>query len=185
MIPHILSSAECHRLVEEFETSSATQTEQEAFYRGSLGLYQPRASLELVPRLQALLTPHYGELEFENTYMRAYVRGSVLKIHTDRVGLDVTLSVCLEHNFEGAYPLWRSRKPFPGPWREDLPTYEPWITDAEAFELGVGDGVAMEGIRYPHWRDSFEHDARAVYIFFHWRRKRPPITAPPLAPEAE
>ena len=34
-------------------------------------------------------------------------------------------------------------------------------------------------IRYPHWREPFEQDGRAVYIFFHWRKRRPPISEPP------
>ena len=179
LIRQALSAEECRRLVEEFDSAPTRQLENEAFYRGSVGLYQPPTSLALVPRLERQLAPVFGELEFENSYLRAYVRGSNLAIHTDRPGLDVTLSVCLEHGFAGEYPLWCSRQVFPGPWDGNLPDYSRWTSDAVALELGLDDGAAMEGIKYPHWRDAFEQDGRAVYIFFHWRRRKPPITEPP------
>lgn len=174
----ILTPDECRLLVEEFDAAATKQREDDAFYRGSVGLYQPPSSLPMVPRLEQQLASVFGELEFENSYLRSYVKGSFLGIHTDRPGLDVTLSVCLEHNFEGEYPLWRSRQPFFGPWNSSLPSYDLWLNDAEALELQLGDGAAMEGIRYPHWRDFFEQGGRAVYIFFHWRKRRPPISEP-------
>lgn len=105
----ILTPDECRLLVEEFDAAATKQREDDAFYRGSVGLYQPPSSLPMVPRLEQQLAPVFGELEFENSYLRSYVKGSFLGIHTDRPGLDVTLSVCLEHNFEGEYPLWRGR----------------------------------------------------------------------------
>lgn len=179
LLQNVLTGEECRRLVEEFDASTARQLEGNDFYRGSIGLYQPPGSLALVERLQGHLEPVFGALEFENSYLRAYVEGSILGIHTDRPGLDVTLSVCLEHNFEGEYPLWCSRQPYFGPWRNDLPSHTHWTTDAIALELGLGDGAAMDGIRYPHWREEFQQPGRAVYIFFHWRRRRPPVTDPP------
>ena len=175
----LLTAEECRRLVDEFDAAATKQREDDAFYRGSVGLYQPPSSAPLVARLERQLKPVFGELEFENSYLRSYVKGSILGIHTDRSGLDVTLSVCLEHNFEGEYPLWCSRQPFFGPWNGSLPSYDLWLKDADALELGLGDGAAMEGIRYPHWREPFERDGRAVYIFFHWRKRRPPISEPP------
>jgi len=175
----LLTPDECRRLVEEFDAASTKQREDDAFYRGSVGLYQPPSSVPMVPSLEQQLIPTFGELEFENSYLRSYVTGSILGIHTDRPGLDVTLSVCLEHNFDGEYPLWCSRQPFFGPWNGSLPNYDFWLKDADALELGLGDGAAMEGIRYPHWREPFEQDGRAVYIFFHWRKRRPPISEPP------
>ena len=114
--------------------------------------------------------------------MRAYLRGSFLGIHTDRPGLDVTLSVCLEHEFEGEYPLWCSREPYFGPWDKSVTDHYAWMKNAIALELGLGDGAAMEGIKYPHWRDEFAQDGRAVYIFFHWRKRLPPISEPPRPP---
>jgi hypothetical protein len=179
LLRNILTTEECRLLVEEFDSSPTRQQEGDAFYRGSIGLYQPSASLALVERLQQQLEPVFGSLEFENSYLRAYLKGSILGIHTDRPGLDVTLSVCLEHEFEGEYPLWCSRQPFFGPWKDNLHSHELWTSDAVALELGLGDGAAMEGIRYPHWREEFKQDGRAVYIFFHWRRRRPPVTEPP------
>ena len=182
LLKKILSPEECRRLVEEFDSASSKQNETEAFYRGSVGLYQPPSSVPLVARLEQQLTPRFGALQFENSYLRAYLPGSILAIHTDRPGLDVTLSVCLEHDFAGEYPLWRSRQSFTGPWDDSLPNYDRWTQDAEGLELALGDGAAMEGIRYPHWREAFTQEGRAVYIFFHWRMSRPPISEPPKPP---
>jgi hypothetical protein len=179
LLRKVLTTEECRRLVNEFDASATRQLEGDAFYRGSIGLYQPPASLAVVERLERQLEPVFGSLEFENSYLRAYLKGSILGIHTDRPGLDVTLSVCLEHDFEGEYPLWCSRQPFFGPWKDNLPSHEAWKSDAVALELALGDGAAMDGIRYPHWREEFKQDGRAVYIFFHWRRRRPPVTEPP------
>jgi hypothetical protein len=182
LIRGILSAAECRQLVEEFDSAASRQLEDDAFYRGSLGLYQPSSSVPLVERLQKQLEPTFGPLAFENTYLRAYLRGSFLGIHTDRPGLDVTLSVCLEHEFEGEYPLWCSREPYFGAWDKSVTDHEVWMKNAIALELGLGDGAAMEGIKYPHWRDEFDRDGRAVYIFFHWRKRLPPISEPPKPP---
>jgi hypothetical protein len=175
-IDGVLTPEDCRLMVEEFDAAASKQIETEAFYQGSIGLYQPPSSLPMVARLEKILAPVYGLLAFENSYLRAYVPSSILAIHTDRPGLDVTLSVCLEHDFAGEYPLWCSRQPFDGPWDASLPNYDRWKTDAEAFELGLGDGAVIEGIRYPHWREAFEYEGRAVYIFFHWRKQRPSVS---------
>lgn len=168
-IPKILTPEECKQLVNEFDSATNKNAENEIFYRGSVGLYQPPSSLALVPRLEQQIVPTFGKLKFENSYLRSYVKGSILGIHTDRPGLDVTLSVCLEHNFEGAYPLWCSQESFLDRWDVTIIDHSKWKSKATPFELELGDGAVMEGIKYPHWRDTFDQDARAVYIFFHWR----------------
>jgi hypothetical protein len=163
-----LTHEECDALVEFFDTSLQTRVEQDEYYGGSVGLYQPTVSLQHVERLQEIVEKQYGKLKFENSFMREYTTGSMLKIHTDRPDLDVSLSICLKHDFAGEYPLYVSNKAWDGLWKPLL-NYDAWLEDAAVFELGVGEGVAVEGVKYPHWRDKFSHSGRAIYIFYHWR----------------
>jgi hypothetical protein len=100
--------------------------------------------------------------------MRSYAENSMLNIHTDRPGLDVTLTVCLEHNFDGEYPLLVSNNAWEGLWDNNLGDYSAWLDDNTATELTVGQGVVVEGSKYPHWREAFPFSTRGVYIFYHW-----------------
>jgi hypothetical protein len=168
IINAVLTEQECAEIVESFDTSLDRTREMDEYYRGSTALYQPPVSLKHVDRLQKLVEKQYGPLVFQNTYMRSYVKNSILKMHTDRPGLDVTLSICLEHGFVGEYPLYASNKLWGGPWDTTLQDYSPWLDDNTATELAIGDAVAVEGSKYPHWRDPFMFSGRAVYIFYHW-----------------
>ncbi len=165
----LLTADECLNIIEDFDSSTQTSVETEVFYNNSIGLWQPVTSLKHVEKFQRMLEPTYGPLKFENTYMRSYVKESTLKIHTDRPGLDITLSVCLEHDFEGEWPLYASKEKWIYPeWKTSLYNYNKWDSNFDSFELGLGDGCAMNGRLYPHWRDTFTQTGRGVYIFYHW-----------------
>jgi len=168
IIKSALKKGECAELVEYFDASANKNNETDEFYGGSIGLYQPPVSLKHVGALEKIIAKQYGPLVFQNTYMRSYTENSMLKLHTDRPGLDVTLTVCLEHNFDGEYPLLVSNNAWEGLWYNNLEDYSAWMEDNTATELAVGQGVVVEGCKYPHWREAFPFSTRGVYIFYHW-----------------
>jgi hypothetical protein len=99
----LLTADECLNIIEDFDSSTQTSVETEVFYNNSIGLWQPVTSLKHVEKFQRMLEPTYGPLKFENTYMRSYVKDSTLKMHTDRPGLDITLSICLTLRVNGRF----------------------------------------------------------------------------------
>jgi len=159
---------ECEELVQEFFTlRHFDENQSPEFYKNSYGFQNQPGSLKYIDRAQSLLT-RYDDLIFANTYTRCYQRHSVLKIHTDRKGLDVSLSVCLEDKNNLEWPLKVSTQEFTG---------ETWDFNERNFKdihvqahIGVGYGAVVEGRRFPHWRDELlcGEKQRAIYLFFHW-----------------
>lgn len=167
----VFSPAECQSLVQEFFSHEHTdENKMPEYYRNSFGYYNLPGSLAFVDRATEIIKDRYPQAVFSNTYTRVYNRHSVLKLHTDRLGLDLTLSVCLEDKNNLDWPLNISAKTYYGEqWdiKEDpLPYKEKYLET----HFGVGFGAVMEGRKFPHWRDELlcGEKQRAVYIFYHW-----------------
>lgn len=167
----VLSPTQCREIVEAFDAAEHKNDESGlAFYSNSVGLTNLAATLEHAQRLTTQLSPRYPGLVFSNSYTRQYRRGSVLRPHTDRPGLDLTLSVCLEKDSPVAWPLNVSRRRWPhGEWRQDV-DLSPYLADFDRFDMAEGVGALCEGRKFPHWRDEFlcEEGERAVFVFYHW-----------------
>jgi hypothetical protein len=93
----------------------------------------------------------------ENSFARIYFDGGALKRHRDRVGLDLTLSVCLFSNIDKPWPLYVEVEP----------------NVINEFETPVGDGALILGTKMDHWRDDLVCTSKqaVVQAFFHWRIK--------------
>ena len=111
----VFSPAECQSLVQEFFSYEHTdENKMPEYYRNSFGYYNLPGSLAFVDRTTKIIKDRYPQAVFSNTYTRVYNRHSVLNLHTDRKGLDLTLSVCLEDKNNLDWPLNISAKTYAG-----------------------------------------------------------------------
>ena len=76
------------------------------------------------------------------------------KKHTDRVGLDVTLSVCTYSDVDIAWPLFVEK---------DGVVYP--------IETKPGDGALILGTKYAHWRSKLvvPEGRKVIQSFYHWK----------------
>lgn len=167
----VFSPAQCQEILCEFDAFDKKNDENSSeFYKDSVGAYDLPKTMTHVDRLTAQVQKMFPGAVFENTYTRSYHKGSHLKIHTDRVGLDITMSVCLEKTTPVAYPLNVSKVEHTGEWNSSIDTAL-YAKSFASYDMPVGMGVVMEGRKYPHWRDALECNdgERAVYVFYHWK----------------
>lgn len=166
----IFSPEECASITAKFDAVEDKNDEKEVFYKNSKGVYNLPATWAYVDRITKRIQQRYPTAKFDSTYTRVYTRGSYLGIHTDRRGLDVSLSVCLEDRNNLEWPLYISTSKIDGE------EWDPHV-DTSRFKkefLGVvcppGQGAIMEGRKHPHWRDELlcGETQRAVYVFYHW-----------------
>ena len=119
-----------------------------------IGLYDPLVGRMLGERL----TTHIAHVlsrpacTFRNAYVWRYERGDSQPLHTDRWGLDVTMSVPLALAGAQAWPV-AVRQP-----------------DGQMLEWpGVpGTVLLFDGRWRPHWRDPYPGD-HAYVLLLHWR----------------
>jgi hypothetical protein len=140
------------------------------FYKNSRGITNLEQTLKYVDTFTNLLITVYNKpFHFSNTYARIYSNSSFLGIHTDRPGLDITMSVCVGNTTNKNWPLCVSHKAWHGAWKDDTDT-SAYKDVYSCINLNPGDAGVMQGIIYPHWRDQLEcaEDQYALYVFYHW-----------------
>jgi len=127
-------------------------------------------TLPLVQPLATQLSQVYKRpLRFANTYTRKYVNGSQLKIHTDREGLDVTVSLALQRDVPWA--LHVSPVMLDEPWDSvKHRDHSDWTRAYASYDLHLGDIAHCYGRKNPHWRSKLvcEPHQSNIYVFFHW-----------------
>lgn len=109
------------------------------------------------------------DIKFSHSFSRIYVNDSYLDIHTDRPGLDVTVSLCIRKDTKQDWPLCVSRQSHSGLWNEktDGTMYK---KDFVAINLEPGDAGFVYGTMQPHWRDRLvcNEGEKNIYVFYHW-----------------
>ena len=167
----LFTPEECASIVAAFDAypNKNNESAQEAYYKDSVGVNNLPETLYYVSEFTKQVQQFFPYAKFSNTYTRCYNKGSYLGIHTDRVGLDLTVSVCLENKGGYKWPLYVSNKQHQGAWSPDTDG-SPYKESAAAMYADVGEGVAVEGRKHPHWRDPFDckDGERTVYVFYHW-----------------
>lgn len=173
---NILSYDECTPIANEMFNllrNDQLSIDVTPYTNGSLGAYNLESTLSFVERIEKSIRINYGDnIEFENTFTRIYQNGNDLKIHTDRPGLDITLSVCLYTNLDWDWPIFVSTRQVDGLWNSVIDPEE-YKKDYEIFYTPVGSGVACLGTKSPHWRDPLvcKNDQYMIQTFYHWRYK--------------
>lgn len=152
-------------------TNNLTNKEDSEYSYGTYGFYDLKEALYFVPFLHKIISNDYGSnIIFKNNYTRIYTNGNNLKIHTDRPGLDITLSVCLYSDIEFDWPMYISNVQIDTLWDNNLPI-EDYKNNALPYVTPVGTGVACYGIKNPHWRDTLicDDNNKVIQAFYHWQ----------------
>jgi hypothetical protein len=125
-----------------------------AFYDNSYGGNHPEfeaALRELTPRLEhelgVKMTP-------ANSFARIYYNGGTLHRHTDRDGLNYTLSITLDNTLDTEWPLWCIDK----------------LGNEVPINIERGDGGMMLGTQMTHWRNDLvcAENQHLCQLFMHW-----------------
>ena len=141
-----------------------------------------------VPRIEAFVREKLDltGYRYSHTYTREYVKGTRLDPHIDNDKLDITMSVCLAHDFDGEYTLNVYNKENT---EQEILTYDRTYRELGAdrttkiysdaldpndftrVELLEGEGALMFGRYRFHYRDPFpENGQRGIYVFYHWTK---------------
>ncbi len=127
------------------------------YYNTSFGGNHPefeQALREVQPRIESELNV---KLNPKNSFARIYYNGGSLKRHTDREGLEYTLSLTLYSNLDTDWPLWCIDKT-----GQEVP-----------INIYSGDGAIILGTTLTHWRETLEckDDQFVVQLFMHWEKQ--------------
>tara|TARA_R100001443_G_C3306095_1_gene166543 strand:+ start:49 stop:657 length:609 start_codon:yes stop_codon:yes gene_type:complete len=85
-------------------------------------------------------------------FARRYVKGNVLKIHTDRPACEISLTIHL--NGDRSWPIWITTPK----------------GNAVSVDLESGDAMVYLGSIAPHWREEYLGDSYSQ-VFFHYVRE--------------
>lgn len=175
MAENFLLAEEVNEILNEFmSVPRKTEDRNDYVFEGGTPLteayYNLPTTLKYVSRFEEFLKPIYGNnLTFANTFTRLYKNGSFLRIHTDRVGLDVTISLGLKRDVPWAIHV--SPKPLSSDWNNNK-SYDKtaWMKSYSSFDLHPGDFCHCFGRKNPHWRTELQcgPDQSNIYSFFHW-----------------
>lgn len=153
----ILTTEECENLalevMEHLEKGRVVAEMDTRYYKNSFGGDTP-GSWECLNRFTPLVIERSGrKLKPANPYCRIYNNESTLHPHTDREGLDWTISVCLFTNLKHDWPLI-------------VKTEEGNIE----FRTTTGEGNLVAGRTLEHWREPLQCDdgEYVVQMFLHW-----------------
>jgi hypothetical protein len=157
---NLITKNECQKLN---DAAFALLSENKFMFEGKEQYYANSYGYENIPEYKVFLqrfTPKMldlckKEMRPETVYTRAYFNGAILKKHTDRQYLDLSLSVCTYKTISQEWPIY-IEKP------DGL---------VEQYATSPGDAILFQGRRYPHWRDDLhcEQDQLVLQTFFHWR----------------
>lgn len=157
-IGQMLSIDECEELTKKIlfakENGLFHLENDERYYNNSHG-GNINEAWELLERFLPLMQSKVGKkLKVANPYIRIYKNESTLKPHTDRTGLDWTISLCLFSNIKTDWPLIVKNE------------------DGEIIEYQniVGNGSYVAGAKLEHWREPLlcNDDEYVVQLFLHY-----------------
>lgn len=124
------------------------------YYNNSYGAILP-FSMELMDRFKPLVEGIVGKkIKNANPYVRIYQNGSTLNKHTDRDGLDYTISICLFENINNHWPL-------------KVKTENGEIIE---YVTKMGHASLVTGNILEHWREPLEckDDQFVIQLFLHY-----------------
>lgn len=139
------------------------------YYFNSMGFYQSEGD-QFKDKLEtALISVIDQPIKWSNSFYRIYQNGSYLGIHTDRRGLDVTVSLCVSKESKDPWPLYVSNKEYHGAWDDSIDMV-PYKQDYQLVNLEPGDAGVVFGTKFPHWREPLDclETEKNLYVFYHW-----------------
>ena len=127
----------------------------------------------IVKRLTESIEANFTEkLEYSHSFLRFYKNDSHLLLHTDRKGLDITLTV----NIGGLenWPIHISNvytdESIDLAFSDDQSVGLKYKEDYSSFLIPKGCGVACYAKNFPHWREKLvcNDNEYVLQIFYHW-----------------
>lgn len=173
--PNILSTGQCIAIRDSmlsYLQENKLAVEKSETSKGTFSFFNLKETLNYLLEIEKIIFNDYGnKLSFKNTYTRIYKKSHELKIHTDKPGLDVTLSVCVHSTIDQDWPIHVSKSIVNRVWCNTLPIDE-YKKSFDSYVTPVGSGVACLGTKSPHWRDPLvcTDDQMVIQTFFHWEQ---------------
>ena len=166
-----ISGVMLHLYENEKEKLNFESSEEYEYYNGSYGMGDLEEVQNVAGLIQSKILQEYKGYVFQSSYTRIYRNGSILKIHTDREKLDLTLTVCVYSDIAKPWPICVSNIRRETDWAFDKPDSY-YKQDSVSYETPVGTGVTCLGREYPHWREKLEceENQKVIQTFFHWRK---------------
>ena len=140
-------------MLEEMINSGLSDEGANEFYNHSKGGYG-------LPFAEGLLHQKRGYFEAatglklmpQNSYSRIYEDGNKMAVHTDREGLDLTVSVCVLRGFENRLCVIAHGG------------------QAQCFDVLQGDAVLLKGRELRHYREEIkaEKGRKLFFVFLHY-----------------
>ena len=141
-----------HGLVDELVALS-TPCEDTNFANNARGAYNPDGARELLDEMLQVVEKASGRSLTPNcTFCRVYGHGSVLQEHTDRDGLDWTVSIKLRAD---------------APWPIEVEESGRWL----AMDVGLDEWVLINGSVVPHRRSQPFAGTEAVVLLLHYTER--------------
>lgn len=167
MVSKLLSQSECQEILDALQPSDSF-SEDSVYYGGTQAWLRPKIAEKYLDRATQHISKTYDIQRLTNIYVRTYLPGTQLQMHTDQAGYDVTMTVCIA-NSDPDFTLCVSSVEHPEEWpfhsEGDLSNY---YENSECYDLRPGECVSMLGRLYPHWRPRKLHTTDSTYIFYSW-----------------
>jgi hypothetical protein len=93
------------------------------------------------------------------SYSRIYKKGEILGVHRDREACEITVTATFGFDGLKVWPIHMSLK-----------------DDVKSFEINSGDGLAMDGMNYDHWRNEYVEGNWQAQVFLHYVDANGPFT---------
>jgi len=178
IIENVLNADEIKGIIDSLNIEPGKTTENNHFVANAMGFYSAPETLKYVSRIEEYVKQEFNtNMEFKNTFARVCYNGSFLRIHTDRIGLDYTVSLCLKRDV--AWPLCISNKLIEipedqsGAWNSKTHNEADWLnSEFGEFDCMPGSMITAAGRQYPHWRNELVcgPDQSNIYVFYHWSK---------------
>ena len=141
-----------HGLADEL-VELATPCDDTGFANNARGVYNPDGARHLLDEMLPVVEKAAGRSLTPNcTFCRVYGHGSVLQAHTDRDGLDWTVSVTLRTD---------------APWSIEVEESGRWL----ATDAGLDEGVLINGSVVRHRRSQPFPGTEAVVLLLHYTER--------------
>lgn len=159
---NLISPKDCEILVSEFRKQEKTKSNADISHslindKTTYGFKGYGEFDKLLNSLKPMITELNDNKKIKNvnSFVREYKNGSVLKKHTDRPDIGITLSICIFSNIKNEWPLSAE------------------YNDVEvSYNTNIGDGVLiMNSDKITHWRDELicDENESVIQLFLHWK----------------
>ena len=94
IIKNVLNADEIKGIIDSLNIEPGKTTENNTIVTNAMGFYSAPETLKYVSRIEEYVKQELDtDIKFNSTFTRVCYNGCFLRIHTDRIGLDYTVSM--------------------------------------------------------------------------------------------